>query len=125
MNNSVITNINCISGKITINGKTYENIYGDMTITDDGAILVNGKPIEEYKEPIRVEITIVGDVKDISTVNAPVNVDGGTVQTASTKNGNIVVKGNILGNAETGNGNITVAGSIRGEATTKNGYIIQ
>ena len=120
-NNSVITSINSC-GSITINGKTYENIYGEMTITDEG-IYVNGKPIEEYKEPFKVEITIKGDVQNIDTTNAPVKVEG-TVKTASTRNGNITVKGNILGNAETRNGNITVAGSIQGDATTRNGNIL-
>ena len=119
-NNSVITNINC-GGSITINGKTYENIQGVMTITDEG-VFVDGKPIEEYKEPFRVEVTINGDVQNISTENAPVNVEG-TVNDVNSKNGNITVKGNILGNAITKNGNIT-AGSIHGDATTKNGNII-
>lgn len=107
--------------KVTINGKTYENIKGDMTITDEG-IFVNGKPIEEYKEPFVVNLTIEGRVESVSA-EGDVTVNG-EVGTATTKNGNVTVKGNVLGNAETKNGNIIVKGDVHGDATTKNGNII-
>ena len=101
-----------MSGSVTINGKT---------ITDN-EILVNGKPIEEYKEPFRVEITIKGNVQDMTVENSPVRVEG-KVGVAMSKNGNVSIKGNVLGNVESKNGNITVAGDVHGDATTKNGNI--
>jgi len=108
-------------GKIHINGKTYENIKGNMVITDDG-IFVNGKPIEEYKEPFVVNLTIEGRVESVSS-EGDVTVNG-EVGSVLSKNGNVTVKGNVLGNAETKNGNIIVKGDIHGDATTKNGNII-
>ena len=111
---------NC--GTITVNGKTYENISGVMTITDEG-IYVDGKPIEEYKEPFKVELTIIGNVQEVSTENSSIKIEG-EVHSAVSKNGNISIKGNVLGNAECKNGNIVVAGDIHGDATTKNGTIM-
>lgn len=108
-------------GKIHINGKTYENIRGNMTITDKG-IFVNGKPIEEYKEPFVVNLTIEGNVESV-TSESDVTVNG-EVGSAATRNGNITVTGNVLGNAETRNGNIVVKGDVHGDATTRNGNII-
>ena len=108
-------------GSVTINGKTYENVNGVLTITDN-EILVDGKPIEEYKEPFRVEIIIKGNVQDMTVENSPVRVEG-EVGVAMSKNGNISIKGNVLGNVESKNGNITVTGDVHGDATTKNGNI--
>lgn len=108
-------------GSIQINGKTYENINGEMTVTDNG-VYINGKPIEEYKEPPRMELTIVGNVDEITTENVPIKVEG-MVNTITSKNGDISVNGDVLGNVDSKNGNISVAGSIQGDATTKNGNI--
>ena len=108
-------------GKVHVNGKTYENITGNMVITDKG-IFVNGKPIEEYKEPFVVNLTIEGRVESV-TSEGDVEVNG-EAGSALSKNGNITVKGNVLGNVETKNGNIIVKGDVHGDATTKNGNII-
>lgn len=109
-------------GSITINGKTYSNIKGTMTITDEG-IFVDGKPIEEYKEPFQVELIIKGNVQSVEAENSPVKIEG-EVGSVLSKNGNVSIKGNVLGNAETKNGNIVVGGDVHGNATTKNGSIM-
>ena len=120
-NGTAVTQISC-GGKIHINGKTYENIRGNMVITDKG-VFVDGKPIEEYKEPFAVNLTIEGNVESVTSDNCDITVNG-EVGSALSKNGNITVKGNVMGNAETKNGNIIVKGDVHGDATTKNGNII-
>ncbi|MBP5425099.1 MAG: hypothetical protein J6Y33_03385 [Prevotella sp.] len=81
---TIISNIHC-NGKTVINGKVYENIHGSMTVTDEG-IFIDGKPIEEYKEPPVVKIEITGNV---DTKNGNVQVGGGVGGDVTTKNGNI------------------------------------
>lgn len=109
------------NGKTVINGKVYENISGTMTITDDG-VFVNGKPIEEYKEPFVVKIVVDGDVDSITSENADVIVNG-PVGSVMSKNGSVRVSNGVTGNVESKNGNIIVGGGVGGDVTTKNGNI--
>lgn len=102
-NGTTVTQISC-GGKIHINGKTYENIRGNMVITDKG-VFVDGKPIEEYKEPFAVNLTIEGNVESVTSDNCDITVNG-EVGSALSKNGNIIVKGDVHGDATTKNGNI-------------------
>jgi hypothetical protein len=109
------------SGSIHINGKVYKNIQGSMEITDKG-IFINGKPIEEYKEPPVFKIVIEGDLESVVTENAEVEVKG-NVKDITSKNGNITCA-EVLGNVDCKNGNIT-CGNVRGDVTTKNGNIMR
>ena len=119
---TIISNINCHGGgKTVINGKVYENISGNMTVTDQG-IFINGKPIEEYEEPPIVKIEVNGSVGSISSENADVTVNG-PVGSVTTKNGNVQASGGVKGNVDTKNGNVTVGGGVGGDVTTKNGNI--
>lgn len=118
---STITQISG-SGTVTINGKTYTNIRGNMVITDKG-IYVDGKPLEEYKEPFIVNLTIQGNVENVNCENNDIHIEG-EVGDATAKNGNITIKGNVKGNVDSKNGNITIAGSVSGDVTSKNGNII-
>ena len=120
--NTIINNIHG-NGKTVINGKVYENFSGSMTITDEG-IFVNGKPIEEYKEPPVIKIEITGSVDAIERENADVTVNG-PAGSVTTKNGNVQVSNGVRGNVDTKNGNVTVGGDVGGDVTTKNGNIMR
>lgn len=109
-------------GKININGKTIENVKGTIEITDKG-VFVNDVPIEEYKEPIVVNLVLEGDVDHIISDSSDVTVNG-NVHTIDSKNGNVNVKGTVKGNVESKNGNVTIAGDISGDVTSKNGNVI-
>lgn len=109
------------NGKIAINGKVYENISGNMEITDKG-VFVNGQPIEEYTEPPVCKIEIYGNVESIESENADVTVNG-SAGTVVSKNGNVRISNGVTGNVESKNGNIIVGGGIGGDVTTKNGNI--
>ena len=115
------TIINSIKGSFYANGKKYENINGRVEITDRG-IFVNGKPIEEYKEPPVFKIIVEGNVESIETENADVKVKG-TVNTVSSKNGNVNC-GDVTGNVDSKNGNVH-CGRVAGDVTTKNGNIFR
>lgn len=116
------TSIHSSGGSININGKEYKHIYGAVNITDNG-IYVNGKPIEEYKEPVTVKLIVQGNVESIEAESSEVNVEGDAGSIVS-KNGNITIKGNAKGNVESKNGNIIVRGTVAGDVSTKNGNII-
>ena len=115
------TIINHCTGSFYANGKEYKNIKGTIEITDSG-IFVDGKPIEECKEPPVFKIVIEGSVETIESENADVEVKG-TVTTVNSKNGNVTCS-KVLGNVETKNGNV-MCGSVGGEVTTKNGNIMR
>ena len=117
---TIISNIHG-NGKTVINGKVYENIRGNMTITDEG-IFIDGKPIEEYQEPPVIKIEITGGVDAIESENADVTVNG-PAGSVTTMNGNVQVSGGVKGNVDTKNGNVTVGGGVGGDVTTKNGNI--
>ena len=117
---TIISNIHG-NGKTVINGKVYENIRGNMTITDEG-IFIDGKPIEEYQEPPVIKIEITGSVGAVESENADVTVNG-PAGSVTTKNGNVQVSGGVKGNVDTKNGNVTVGGGVEGDVTTKNGNI--
>jgi len=108
------------SASVTIDGKTFKNIKGTMEINSKG-IFVDGKPLEEYKEPPVVKVIINGNVESIETENADVEVKG-SVNTITSKNGNISCQ-EVKGNLETKNGNVC-CGRVGGDVTTKNGNII-
>ena len=118
MNSNIYMNHN---GKTVINGKVYENISGNINITDEG-VFVNGKPIEEYTEPHVCKIEIYGNVENIESENADVTVNGSAGNVVS-KNGNVRVSNGVTGNVESKNGNIVVGGGVGGDVTTKNGNI--
>lgn len=115
------TIINSCKGSFSLNGKEYKNISGTVEITDNG-IFVNGKPIEEYKEPPVFKVIIEGSVESIETENADVEVKG-SVGTIASKNGNVTC-GEVTGNVETKNGNV-MCGKVAGDVTTKNGNIMR
>ena len=115
------TIINSCSGSFSVNGKEYNNIKGTIEITDNG-IYVNGKPIEEYKEPPVFKIFVEGNVESIETENADVEVKG-SVNTINSQNGNVTCS-EVKGNVESKNGNI-MCGKVEGDVTTKNGNIMR
>lgn len=118
---STRTVINQMSGSFWANGKEYKNIKGTIEINDDG-IFVDGKPIEEYKEPPVFKIVVEGSVESIETENADVEVKG-SVNTITSKNGNVTC-GDVMGNVDSKNGKVC-CGNVAGDVTTKNGNIMR
>lgn len=95
-----------ISGSFSIGGK---NIKGarNVVIGDDGKMTIDGVPLEDYQEgdgPMVVKIVITGNVGNIKTENADVEVNG-KVCSINSKNGNIT------------------CGSVKGDVCNKNGCI--
>ncbi|MCR5065125.1 MAG: hypothetical protein K6A67_05075 [Bacteroidales bacterium] len=109
------------NGKVTVDGKVYENINGNVEITDRG-VFVNGVPIAEYEQAPVLKIEFVGRAEKIECDNADVTITG-DVGEVNTINGNVNVGHDVLGNCESKNGNIFVEGKVSGNVVTKNGSI--
>lgn len=93
---------NIIGGKITINGKNYQELNGAKNIK----VIADGhEVIIPVEEGFKFEITCekVGEVKLTS--------------------GNMDIKGNVQGNVHVSAGNIKVEGEVGGDATTTSGNI--
>ena len=111
----MIFNNNC---RTIINGRVYNHVSGVVTI-ENGCMLVNGKPIEDWSESDEkvINITIEGNVDslDVSICNAiTVNGDANKVKTGS---GDITVEGNVDGDVKTGSGDIQ-CGNVDGDVST-------
>ena len=107
--------------KITINGKTFNNLQGDVTIIN-GKVFVDGKQIgEEEKTNRSTKIEIIGDVKEVIgveslIVNSSVN---GNVKT----HGSLQIDGKVLGNVQCGGGCI-VNGEVKGDIKATGSIIV-
>ena len=139
----LITDIEVINGEPYVNGvkRSWEDVtehkdynqriinrhfsnVKNMTISN-GKIIVDGMPIEEWKnrnEILVVNITINGDIESLEADSCDTISINGNANNVISKNGDVSVSGNIEGNAESKNGNIT-ANTIQGNAETKNGNI--
>lgn len=130
-----------ISGtsRITINGVRYESSGGSVQINGDD-VFIDGKKMTGKNTSSKIlNITIEGDVKDISlasckelTINGNVDGDIDVMDGYITVNGDVggdvdtqngdVACGNVDGDIDTMNGNVT-CGNVRGSIDTMNGSI--
>ena len=116
----VVTHVHS-AGSIVINGKTYKNISGNIVVNDEG-VFVNGQPLEEYKEHVVMNVTIQGDCDTVEAEDGDISIVG-NVRDVTAKNGNIRIDGSVTGNVDNKNGNVAIHGSVGGDVTTKNGNI--
>ncbi|WP_063812543.1 hypothetical protein [Burkholderia cenocepacia] len=67
---------------VVINGRSYQ---GDVVGVSQGRVIVNGKEVEDLTGAPKIEVTVHGDVDELSTAAGDVTVHGraGSVKTAS------------------------------------------
>lgn len=120
----VIINGKSVGASVNIDGR-FINISGKrIEMTENGKVLVDGKPIDELDgntAPV-IKIEITGHVDTIEADCGEVNVNG-DVGSVSTKNGNVSCN-RVLGNVNSKNGNVSCS-HIMGECNTCNGNIIK
>lgn len=126
---------------VTVNGQTYRNILGDVSIINN-KIFVNGKPLSDLNklsekniiinidgniESLSVDccqaVSITGDVDNVKTSSGDIDIKGNVKNGIQTASGDIQC-GNVEGNISTKSGDITVTGSINGNCSTMSGDIV-
>ena len=110
-----------------------------INIDGDGEVYIDGKLVHIGKEQRVVNISVEGDVENVSGAFGSIEIAGnagrvtsasgdvdvagdvkGDVQSAS---GDIDAGGNITGSVKTASGDVDVKGSIEGSVSTKSGDI--
>lgn len=108
---------------ITVNGQCYDDLDGNLTITNEG-VFSNGKkiaPIDQKLRPI-INVVVKGNVQSVYNVKKlEVTGNTGSVQTT---NGDVTVGQWVKGDVVTVNGNVT-AENISGSVKTVNGDVAQ
>ena len=92
---------------ININGKTYNAPDGCSVSVKNGEVYIDGKLIDDSPSKTHIEITVIGDCKEVTT-----------------DAGNINIKGNVEGNVVSDAGNISVEGYVNGNVTIDTGNVI-
>lgn len=110
-------------GRCTINGKVYNNINGVVTI-ENGRMLVNGKPIEDWSDSDckTINITIEGNLESLDVTSCNSITVNGDVKKVKTGSGDVTVRGSVGGDVQTGSGDVE-CGNVDGDVSTGSGNV--
>lgn len=117
-NNNSSSSILITDGSVTINGKTYEDVY---------EVVIRSRGREEVVLPRQtasnIFISVEGNASNIHTSSGDVTVRGYVTSGVNTMSGDVVVNQEIRGHVQTMSGNVQSATSILGEITTMSGSV--
>lgn len=105
---------------IIINGKVI-SYNGGSIIVNNGKVIVDGAALELEDAPV-FNITVTGDVEEISGEFSTVTVNG-NAQQVKTMSGSVQVANDVNGSVSTMSGNVRAGGSIGGNVSTMSGNI--
>lgn len=110
-------------GRCTINGKVYNNISGVVTI-ENGRMLVNGKPIEDWSDSDckTINITIEGNLESLDVTSCNSITVNGDIKKVKTGSGDVTVRGSVGGDVQTGSGDVE-CGNVDGDVSTGSGNV--
>ena len=110
-------------GSCTINGRVYKNISGVVTI-ENGRMLVNVKPIEDWNESDEktINITITGDVDVLEAGCCNTITVKGNANKVRTGSGDVCVEGTVKGCVQTGSGDVR-CGDVEEDVSTGSGDV--
>ena len=108
--------------KININGKTYNAPDGCSVSVKNGEVYIDGKLIDDIPSRTYIEITVIGDCKEVTTDAGNINIKGNVEGNVSNDAGNIYIEGDVSGNVTIDTGNI-IANHISGNVSTDCGNI--
>jgi DUF4097 and DUF4098 domain-containing protein YvlB len=102
---------------VTVNGKTYR---GDTIAVSNGRLWVDGKKVDDLSNVQQIEVTVNGNVEELSTASGDVTVNGtaGSVVTASGD----VKCGDVSGCVATTSGDVCCE-SVAGNVSTVSGDV--
>jgi hypothetical protein len=102
---------------ITINGNTYS---GDNITISNGKVIINGKDVTpDGKE---INISVQGNVNELKVDNCNKIFITGNVKNVSTKSADVDISGNVEGSIQTMSGDVD-CGKISGSVSTMSGDI--
>lgn len=107
-----------------INGRVYKHITGKVITIENGKMLVDGKPIEEWEgsEEKVINITIEGNVEELQAGYCNTVTINGDTKTVKTGSGDVTVSGNVKGNIHTGSGDVH-CGNVEEDFSTGSGDV--
>ncbi len=118
MRNRIITG----ASKVIVNGRVY-NIKGNITI-ENGKMLVNGKPIEDWEKSgeREINITIEGDMIDLQVDCCNAVTVNGDVKNVHAGSGDVNISGCVRGSVNTASGDVR-CGDIEDGVSTASGDV--
>ena len=108
-------------GRTVINGKT---ITGSVITIENGRMLVDGKPFEDWSESEEkvINITIEGNVEELQASGCNTIVVKGDAKNIKTGSGDVTVEGVVKGNVNTGSGDVR-CGNVEEDVNTGSGDV--
>ncbi len=110
--------ININNGNITIDGKkiTIDNDEKQINISVVG-------DISDLSVDSCEKIDIKGNVKKVKTSSGDIDITGDVLEDIQTSSGDIDISGNVNGNVQTSSGDVKCSGDIQGSVRTMSGNI--
>ena len=107
-------------GRTVVNGKA---ISGSVITIENGRMLVDGKPFEDWSESDEkvINITINGNVEALDVVSCNSITVNGDAKKVKTGSGDVDCK-DVEGDVSTGSGNVR-CGNVRGRVSTGTGNV--
>lgn len=108
-------------GRTVVNGKV---ISGSVITIENGRMLVDGKPFEDWSESDEkvINITINGNVDTLDVVSCSSITISGDAKKVKTGSGDVSVKGSVSGDVHTGSGNVECK-DVEGDVSTGSGNV--
>ena len=101
----------------TINGTTYS---GNNIVVTNGKVIINGKDVTPDSKEIN--ISIQGDINELTVDTCTQLTITGNVKELSTKSGDININGDVHGSVQTMSGDVD-CGNVAGSISTMSGDI--
>lgn len=107
-----------------INGRVYKNITGKVITIENGKMLVDGKPVEDWKDSEEkvINITIEGNVEELQADYLNTVTVNGDTRTVRTGSGDVTVSGHVKGSIHTGSGDVH-CGNVEEDVSTGSGDV--
>ena len=110
---------NC--GRTVVNGKA---ISGSVITIENGRMLVDGKPFEDWSESDEkiINITINGNVEALDVISCNSITVNGDAKKVKTGSGDVNVKFSVFGDVHTGSGDVECK-DVEGDVSTGSGNV--
>ena len=102
-----------------VNGRT---IIGNNIVVRNGQVWVDGK-LESKEDEKIINITVTGDIEELTVDYAQSVVVHGAVGKARTSSGNLEIDGDVNGDVQASSGDITIEGAVGGSVETSSGDV--